>query len=129
MTRSTFDRVIPEIGRDREPRRRSPMSIALLMLACLSMGPAAPDGPASDIPELKVLDHWAGRWDSESTISADANPPAKPTRETAMGQWVLGGRYLRQDWDVPSQGDVKALSGSTLMTYDPRKKTYQSWSF
>ena len=38
-------------------------------------------------------------------------------------------RFLRQTWAVTPGAGFPPLSGSTIMTYDPRQRAYRSWSF
>jgi hypothetical protein len=97
---------------------------ALLLLTCLPCQRivAADDVKPSDlIPELAVLDHYAGSWDSETA----SNVPFTKGKVTA--KWVLGGRFLQQEaeaTDAPTE--FKYMS---LMTYDPAKKVYRTWIF
>jgi hypothetical protein len=96
------------------------MASALLAVATV-VGLA--QGPAAGIPELKALDQWSGSWDSRSDIGG-----AERTGES-KGEWVLGGRYLRQSWTIePSEG-MPEVRGESLMTYDPRARVYRTWGF
>jgi hypothetical protein len=45
----------------------------------------------------------------------------------SSAEWTLGGRFLRQSWQF-SAGNV-AISGETMMTYDPDARRYRSWMF
>jgi hypothetical protein len=89
-----------------------------------------PQGPARDVPELQVLNHWAGTWGTELTTKPNADlPNGAKAKGRATGEWVHGGRFLRQTWAMEESQGIPKLSGSTMMTYDPRKKVYRSWSF
>lgn len=95
---------------------------------CAGWGWAA--GPAGDVPELKPLDHYAGRWDSTMTVKPNAGLPAGATAKgLSTGEWVDGGRFLRQTWTSDGKGGLPAMTGTTIMTYDPRQRAYRSWSF
>jgi hypothetical protein len=48
---------------------------------------------------------------------------------TATGEWIHGGRFLRQTWAIERGTGLPPMSGSTIMTYDPRQRAYRSWSF
>jgi hypothetical protein len=93
-------------------------------------GAEPPPGPAGDVPELQPLNHWAGRWDTAMTIKPNADlPSGASVKGTATGEWIHGGRFLRQTWAVTPGAGFPPLSGSTVMTYDPRQRAYRSWSF
>jgi hypothetical protein len=90
----------------------------------------APQGPARDVPELQVLNHWVGTWDVDMTIKPTADlANGMRVRGTATAEWALDGRFLQQTGTLgPSEG-FPAMKVTTLMTYDPRKKVYRSWMF
>jgi hypothetical protein len=102
------------------------------ILACLTLLAAPQDapGPAPEIPELRPLEHYVGDWLASSNLKGDpeAADGAKTTG-TARGEWILGGRFLRQTWKLDDAGELGPLSGMTLMTYDPARKVYRSWAF
>jgi hypothetical protein len=106
-------------------------SAALSGLFSLSASAADPPaGPARDVPELQALHHWAGNWNAESTTKPTADiPKGARAKGTARGEWVLEGRYLQQTWIIEAGPGMPGMSGRTLMTYDPRKKTYRNWTF
>jgi hypothetical protein len=81
---------------------------------------AEDNGPSDKVPELKVLDHYAGLWDTEIT---SANAPFAKGKVTA--KWVVGGRFLQQTADM-EDSPYRFMS---LMTYDPGKKRYRTWIF
>jgi len=79
-----------------------------------------------DIPELKVLERWAGKWQSDITQKKSVwFPNGETGKATADMGWVLGGRYL--------QGKAKAVEssyqGTWLITYDLAHKAYRQWYF
>jgi len=74
---------------------------------------------------LEVLNQFVGTWNVEQT----ARPSQKHPDHTITGgkiatRWVLGGRYLRSDYDLGSNpGPI------VLATYDPQRNEYPTWVF
>lgn len=99
------------------------------LIALLLAGLAA-EGPSPEVPELRPLAHYAGNWTAESTVKPGPGLPDGAKRiGTAQGEWVLGGRFLRQTWKIDPAAGQPELSGMTLMTYDPQLRRYRSWGF
>jgi hypothetical protein len=48
---------------------------------------------------------------------------------TAKAEWVLGGRFVRQTGAVKSPDASEDTQLESLLTYDPDKKTYLTWTF
>ena len=97
------------------------------MIVCLcSAGVAVAEdgGPSADVPELKVLDHYAGTWDVQI---ASKEFPFSKGQDSA--RWILDGRFLQQSGELRSQEGSAVLKVTTLMTYDPAGKVYRSWTF
>jgi hypothetical protein len=87
-------------------------------------------GPAKDVPELQPLNHYVGSFETEMTIKPNPGlPNGARTRGKATGEWILDGRFMRQTWTAEAAEGIPRLSGVTLMTYDPRQRTYRSWIF
>jgi hypothetical protein len=108
------------------------MSIVLLATVFTRLAGSAepPAGPAKDVPELAVLDHWTGTWDGTLTIKPNEGvPKGVQSKGFAKAEWIEGGRFLRQTWSVEPADGWPGLSGTTIMTYDVRQKTYRSWNF
>lgn len=80
------------------------------------------DGPSEEISELRVLDHYRGKWEDEIS----GRPSVK---RTEIGEWVLNGRFLRQLWSTEASEDMPKASGITMMTFDTSSEQYRSWSF
>ncbi len=94
-------------------------------LVAVTATSAFQDGPTADVPELKVLDHWLGNWETtlrEKSVGADRVGKGK-------AEWVLGGRFMKQAWTLDADAVGPAMSGESLMTFDPEEHVYRSWSF
>jgi len=104
--------------------------ITFLVLLCTRVR-AADDrqNPATDVPELQPLSQYAGNWDIELTIKNSEHPQGVKTTGSSVGEWIHGGRFLRQTWSVKAADGIPAFNGSSIRTYDPRKKSYRTWSF
>ncbi|HSI11195.1 MAG TPA: hypothetical protein VK961_04090 [Chthoniobacter sp.] len=100
------------------------VSIPATILSCQLNAPGEDiaEGPATDVPELKELNHYAGQWEEEI-----AGRPG--VRRTEFSEWILQGRFLRQTWSTESKDGTPAAHGLTLMTYDVERKAYRSWAF
>jgi hypothetical protein len=85
--------------------------------------------PATDVPQLQPLSQYAGNWEIELTIKNAEHPQGVKTTGSSVGEWIHGGRFLRQTWSVNAADGVPAFNGSSIRTYDPRKNTYRTWSF
>jgi hypothetical protein len=85
---------------------------------------AAEGGPSDKVPELKLLDHYAGSWDFEMTSK---DQPFMKGRVT--GTWILDGRFLQQSSEALDKDGAVVFKYMSLMTYDPVKKVYRSWIF
>ena len=96
------------------------------LVACVVIRPAmADDGPAEEIPELKVLSQYAGDWDLAYT-SKDA--PFK--RGEYHAKWTLNGRFLQRTGKLEAVFTrPKTLRLQTFLTYDPIAGAYRSSTF
>jgi len=102
-------------------------SIAVLACVCsllLTPAPAAGDGPASSVPELKALSHYVGTWDVD--VTSDVTP-YESGESTA--RWILGGRFLEQSGSIASADGKEVLEVKTLMTFDANENSYRMWTF
>ena len=81
--------------------------------------PAKAPGPQAGIPELLVLDRYAGSW---RFASADPDRPAMTG--VARSWWVAGGRVLANEFSTSG-----GYAGFILRTYDPVEKVYRDWQF
>ena len=82
------------------------------------------DGPSTKVPELKVLDHYAGEWTVEF---ANKDIPFLNAKVTA--KWILDGRFLEQSGDLVDRNGAAGFKLKTLMTFDKNKNAYRSWTF
>ncbi len=96
------------------------------LVATAGRAQEAKSGPSPDVPDLAALSGLIGNWDCR--FQSKENGAAARTG-TATGAWIHGGRYFRQVWTIDAAGAEPGLSGSSIMTYDPAKKTYRSWHF
>ena len=92
--------------------------------ACMGTTIAAGDGPSDKVPELKALDSYIGSWDVE--ITSKGLPFTKGQSST---KWILDGRFLQQTGELQAKDGAAVVKVTTLMTYDPSKKVYRSWTF
>jgi len=97
---------------------------ALVALSLFALPLHAADGPSPDVPELKVLDHYAGTWD----VTFETTEIGFSKGE-ASSKWILDGRYLQTTSSTQSADGAMKLSMTTLMTYDVNKKAYRGWTF
>ncbi|MDR3404640.1 MAG: hypothetical protein P4L99_19210 [Chthoniobacter sp.] len=99
------------------------VSIPATILSCqVNAGEDVAEGPSADVPELKELHHYAGQWEDEIAGRPDV-------RRTELGEWILGGRFLRQSWSTESNDSAPSAHGMTLMTFDTERNVYRSWAF
>lgn len=112
------------------------MKRLLIFFACsfgalaTSAAADAPQGPAADVPELRVLNHWVGQWDCDMTVKPNAGlPQGLQAKGTASAEWVLGGRFVQQTATSEGVNGKPGIKVMTLMTYDPQKQAYRGWIF
>ena len=99
------------------------------VLAVLLARAALAADPAPDVPELKVLNHYVGRWTGELTTKPVGTVPGGTSKGSSQSEWVHDGRFVRQTWTLDGGPTFPKMSGSTMMTYDPGRKTYRGWTF
>ena len=78
-------------------------------------------GPTKDVPELQVLQHYAGTWDVELTGNGSG-------KGEVTAKWILGGRFLEQA-GVMHSPDGPGIGVTTLFTFDTQAGKYRSWMF
>lgn len=84
----------------------------------------AADGPAEEIPQLKVLSQYVGTW--EATVSSPNSPL---TQATHTAEWILDGHFLQQDVTLKTDDGQTAIRSRNLYTYDKTLGKYRTWSF
>jgi len=99
------------------------VSIPATILSCqVNAADDVSAGPAPEVPELQILNQYAGQWEDEITGRPDV-------KRTETGEWVLKGRFLRQSWSTESDDGAPPANGITFMTFDTERKTFRSWAF
>lgn len=101
------------------------LSLILAVSTCLPSEDAA-----GDVPELEVLDHYAGVWDVEMTIDPlDPNREGKSFRGEVEAKWSVGGRFMEQTGSYRLSEEGQPIVIKTLMTYDTDERQYHYWLF
>lgn len=112
---------------------KTAMIVTLLfgnLLAAQAPAPTKAGGPSPEVPELANFSAFVGQWDCQYELKPVPGISEGGVRKgTASGEWILEGRFLRQEWTVEAKGAEPSMSGSTLMTYDPMKQSYRIWGF
>jgi len=72
----------------------------------------------------KALDAFTGNWKAEVKCFMDADGPANVTQGTAKVSWILGGRYLEEEFHGEMMG--KPFNGRWLLGFNNTKQKYQS---
>lgn len=120
--------------------RHALLATLLLTLATAAVAddkPAAKDkAPAADEAEAvkkwetattpgaehKALEPLAGEWNIVSKMWTAADAPPMETKATCTTRWILGGRFLQDDFAGEFMG--KPMQGLGLTGYDNLKKKY-----
>lgn len=76
------------------------------------------------IAELKILDEYIGEW----TFRMTSNQGVEMSGEM-KGEWIHGGKLVRQSWTMEASGGQAEMSGENIMTFDKARNTYRQWSF
>lgn len=98
--------------------------LILAVLSFVTPAIAAENGPAEDVPELKVLNNYAGKWDAAITLKDSQFESGE-----IIADWILDGRFLRQTIAIKVANSDKPLRMSTMMSYDPDQQRYRFWRF
>jgi hypothetical protein len=72
----------------------------------------------------KALEHFAGDWQADVKCWMDPNGAPEQSRATARAAWIMGGRFLQEEFQGQMMG--KPFNGRTLLGYNNVKKAYQS---
>lgn len=72
----------------------------------------------------QVLNPIAGEWNQTTSMWMVPNAPAQISSGTMSAEWILGGRFLKQDFKGEAMG--QPFEGLGLLGYDNVKKEYTS---
>jgi hypothetical protein len=75
-------------------------------------------------PAHKALDSLVGDWNAEVKMWMDPSAPPNVTKATAKNTWVMGNRFVQQDFKGEFMG--KPFRGMSLTGYDNMKKSYSN---
>jgi len=90
----------------------------------------AAEGPTKDVPQLKVLDYYAGEWKSEFSLSpAGDTTTAQHFKGKVVSKWILNGKFLQQTGTYEAGDNQPPVMYTTLYTYDAKHQTYRYWTF
>jgi hypothetical protein len=72
----------------------------------------------------KAIEHFAGNWRCEVKCWMDPNGQPQQSQATAKTAWIMGGRFLQEDF----QGDMmgRKFNGRMIVGYNNLKQVYQS---
>ena len=70
----------------------------------------------------KALEAFVGTWSGEAEFWMDPAAPSEKSTGTMVSSWVLGGRWVRQDWAGSMMG--QPFTGVGYFGYDNVKKKY-----
>ena len=101
-------------------RRLLAVCWSLTILVGIEFVKAEDTGPNKEVPELQVLQHYAGTWDDVLD-----NVPGK---HEVTAKWILDGQYLEQS-GVIHMPDGPDLWVTTLFAFDTQARKYRSWTF
>jgi len=76
-------------------------------------------------PAHKLLDQFIGEWNVASKWWMDPAAPPMESKGTSSARWILGGRFIQDDFNGEFMG--KPLKGLGLTGYDNFKKKYNSF--
>ena len=72
----------------------------------------------------KALDAFAGNWKAEVKCFMNPEGPANVTHATSKAKWILGGRFLEEEFHGEMMG--KPFTGRCLLGYDNTKQKFKS---
>ena len=98
------------------------------LLACVLLASAqAPSSSPKPGPEIKKLEAFIGRWNSDGDAKESPYGPAAKFSGTDTFEWVPGGFFVNHHWKG-MQGSV-AYDGFEIISYDSTKKMYMTRFF
>jgi hypothetical protein len=75
-------------------------------------------------PAHKALDPLVGDWNAEVKMFMDPSAPPSVTKATAKSTWILGGRFVQEEFKGEFMG--KPFRGLSITGYDNMKKEYNN---
>jgi len=75
-------------------------------------------------PAHKALDSLVGDWNAEVKMWMDPAAPPNVTKATAKNTWIMGNRFVQQDFKGEFMG--KPFRGMGVTGYDNMKKSYSN---
>jgi hypothetical protein len=75
-------------------------------------------------PGHKNLEHFVGNWKCDVKCWMDPNSPPQQSQGTCKASWIMGGRYLQEDFQGEMMG--RPFHGRSLLGFNNVKQTYQS---
>ena len=73
----------------------------------------------------KGLDPLVGEWDAEVKMWMDAAAPPNVSKATAKSTWVMGGRFVQQEFNGEFMG--KPFRGMSFTGHDNTRQKYNSF--
>ena len=80
--------------------------------------------PGKPDPALKHLEVFVGKWNTEGETTDDQSGAVKKITGTSTTEWMDGGFFLIQRWDVRIGGEKN--TGFEIIGYDTSSKAYIS---
>lgn len=106
------------------------MKTITLIIAGLALTAAVLKAQSTEVPELVVLNHYVGDWDTIFTVQSGSDPSKQQEmRATVSAEWILGGRFVRQTSEILGDGAAGTFILETVMTWDAKAEVFRSWSF
>jgi len=75
-------------------------------------------------PGHKAIEHFAGNWRCEVKCWVDPNGQPQQSQATAKTAWIMGGRFLQEDFQGQMMG--RTFNGRFIMGFNNVKQVYQS---
>ena len=75
-------------------------------------------------PGHRALDHYVGNWKCDLKCWMDPKGPAAQSQGTSKVSWIMGGRYLQEEFQGEAMG--RPFNGRVILGYNNLKQTYQS---
>lgn len=87
-------------------------------------------GPPPRPAELDQLDAWVGTWKGtgEMTMYGPEGEQKMTTTGTESVKWICDNRVLMSEMEY-EMGDMGAMKGLWLATWDPQAKKFRTWWF